>query len=136
MCEFDASLVGLHSKSGLHGETGHKKKRKKKGGRRKKEGGREEKEKKEEKNEQPGGRVGKGCFCFLQRVFPRREVICQCSVTVSMLASSHSPPSLSFWAWVESRALHKPGKCSALPPPLSICGHFHVNYSSYTNENI
>lgn len=97
-CEFDASLVGLHSKSGLHVRPAkRRRKRKKKGGRRKKEGGREEEEKKEE-NEQPGG--GVGCSCFLQRVFPKREVTCQCSVTVSTLASSHSPSSLSFCAWV------------------------------------
>lgn len=126
-CEFDASLVGLHSKSGLHSET-HRLKEEERG--RKNEEGerREEKEKTEEKNKWPGGGVGKGCSCFLQDAFPKREVICQCSLTVSMLASSQSPPPLSFCAWVESRALHKPGKCSALPPPLSICVLFYVKY--------
>lgn len=133
-CEFDASLVGLHSKSGLHSET-HRLKEEERGrkneeGERRKEEGRRRRRQKKRINALGVG-WGRDVPAFSKTLSPKREVICHCSLTVSMLASSHSPPPLSFCAWVESRALHKPGKCSALPPPRSICVLFYVKY----NEN-
>lgn len=100
-CEFDASLVGLHSKSGLHSETHRPKEergRKNEERERRKEEGRRRRRQKKRINDLGGG--GKGCSCFLQDAFPKRDVICECSLTVSMLASSHSPPpSLSVPGW-------------------------------------